>query len=194
MQTSLFEHFGNQHSDETDRTLNVLTLFEDLETGKRAKQIYDYLADHLGSGFTLNHQVWNLNVLAAPILRELAAKDASESDILVISLHGKRALSSEARSWLELWVGQRSAPIGLVALFDPDQRSCETALDTRRYLESIARTGRMDFFSEPHEGERESGSDGPEGTQRFDFKGGFGGPFLAGEIRGQSIPRWGIND
>src|SRR5258706_3363135 len=151
MQTSLFERFENQEYDEADRALNVLSLFEDLETGRRAKQIYDYLADHLGIDFKLNHQVWNLNVLASPILRELAAKDASESDILVISLHGQRELSSEARSWLELWVGQRSAPIGLVALFDPDQRNCETTLDTRRYLETIARSGQMDSFSERHE-------------------------------------------
>jgi hypothetical protein len=192
MQTSLFEHFDNQQSDELDRDLNVLTLFEDLDTGKRAKQIYDYLAEHLGSDFRLNHQVWNLNVLASPILRELAAKDASESDILIISLHGQRELSPEAKSWLELWIGQRSAPIGLVALFDPDRRNSRTALDTRRYLESIAQTGRMDFFSEPKE--TENGLEEPEGTQRFNFHSGFSGQFGANDIHGESIPRWGIND
>jgi hypothetical protein len=192
MQTSLFEHFENQHSDETDQALNVLTLFEDLDTGRRAKQIYDYLEKHLGSDFKLNHQVWNLNVLAAPMLRELAAKDASESDILIISLHGQRELSAEARSWLELWVGQRSAPIGLVALFDPEQRNSETAIETRRYLEAIAQTGRMDFFTEPKDAE--SGSEEPEGTRRFDFRRGLFGQFGASDIHGESNPRWGIND
>jgi len=191
MQTSFFEHFENQQNDETDRTLNVLTLFEDLDTGRRAKQIYDYLEKHLASDFKLNHQVWNLNVLAAPMLRELAAKDASESDILVISLHGQRELSAEAKSWLELWVGQRSAPIGLVALFDPEQRNSETALETRRYLESVATTGRMDFFSEP---KAERGSEELEGARRFDFQSGFSGKFGTTDSHGESIPRWGIND
>jgi len=75
MQTTLFEHFKEGKEPEITRTLNIITLFEDVAAGKRGKQVYDYLASHLGDEFEFNHQVWKLDVLATPSLRELAAKE-----------------------------------------------------------------------------------------------------------------------
>jgi len=176
------------------RALNIITLFEDVAAGKRGKQVYDYLATHLGNEFEFNHQVWKLDVLETSSLRELAAKDVAEADILIVSVRGDRELAPEVKSWLDQCVGQRAMPIALVGLFDPEYKHQQTAHVVREYLETIARTGQMDFFSEP---ERESGRApidlGPQ--RRFDFENAFEEPILSEDITQDRVcSRWGIND
>src|SRR5437764_6116176 len=127
MQTTLFEQFKNGQDPEITRTLNIVTFFEDVATGKRGKQVSDYLGAHLGSEFEFNHQVWKLDVLSTPSLRELAAKDAAEADIIIVSVRGDRPLAPEVKSWLDVWVAQHGTPIALVALFDPEFKNSETA-------------------------------------------------------------------
>src|SRR5438874_10084519 len=144
MQTTLFEHFKDGHDPEITRTLNIITLFEDVTTGKRGKQVYDYLESHLGGDFEFNHQVWKLDVLSTPSLRELAAKDVAAADILIMSVRGDRQLLPEVKSWLDVWVGQRGSPIALVALFDPNFKHSESAIEIKTYLEEVSRSGQMD--------------------------------------------------
>jgi len=194
MQTTLFEQFKEGQEPEITRTLNIITLFEDVAAGKRGKQVYDYLATHLGNEFEFNHQVWKLDVLGTSSLRELAAKDVAEADILIVSVRGDRELAPEVKSWLDQCVEQRAMPIALVGLFDPEYKHQQTAHVVREYLETIARTGQMDFFSEP---EPESGRApidlGPQ--RRFDFENAFEEPILSEDITQDRVcSRWGIND
>ena len=191
MQTTLFEHFKDGHDPEITRTLNIITLFEDVATGKRGKQVYDYLESHLGEDFEFNHQIWKLDVLGTPSLRELAAKDVASADILIISVRGDRQLLPEVKSWLDVWVGERGSPIALVALFDDKFKQSAAAIEIRNYLEEVSRSGRMDFFCEPNEQKV------PEAIEftpqrRFEF-GAFDQSLLIDEPH-SSIPRWGIND
>ena len=193
MQTTLFEQFKGQEPEIT-RTLNIITLFEDVAAGKRGKQVYDYLATHFGIEFEFNHQVWKLDVLGTSTLRELAAKDVADADILIVSVRGDRELGPEVKSWLDECVGQRAMPIALVGLFDPECKHDETARAIREYLKTIARTGQMDFFSEPDpEPERATINLGPQ--RRFDFKNTFEEPILSEEMTQDRVcSRWGIND
>src|SRR5882762_7632709 len=121
MQTTTF-HLTDGENPASNRNLNILILFEDLPTGKRGKQVYDYLSSHLSADFQFNHKLWKLSVLATPMVRELAAKDAAEADILIFSVHGDGELSPEVKSWLDISIGQRGTPIALVALFDPESK------------------------------------------------------------------------
>ena len=194
MQTTLFEQFTDGQNPEITRTLNIITFFEDVTTGKRGKQVYDYLAGHLGGEFEFNHQVWKLDVLSTPSLRELAAKDASEADIVIVSTRGDRELAPEVKSWLDVWIGQHGTPIALVALFDPEHKNSETAQTIRHYLEEISKTGQMDFFSEsePQLGKAiiDLGA-----QRRFDFDNAFQESILTEETSNDPVfPRWGIND
>ena len=191
MQTTLFEHFKDGHDPEITRTLNIITLFEDVATGKRGKQVYDYLDSHLGEDFEFNHQVWKLDVLSTPSLRDLAAKDVAGADILIISVRGDRSLLPEVKSWLDVWVGQRGSPIALVALFDPQFKNYESAREIKRYLEEVSETGQMDFFCEPTAEKEEESVELPP-QRRFDFE-PFEQSLLADESH-SGVPRWGIND
>ena len=194
MQTTLFEHFKDGHDPEITRTLNIITLFEDVATGKRGKQVYDYLESHLGGDFEFNHQVWKLDVLGTPSLRELAAKDVAEADILIMSVRGDHPLLPEVKSWLDVWVGQHGSPIALVGLFDPQFKSAASALEIRHYLEEVSRSGQMDFFCEPEAQRHDDAHRAIDVTaqRRFDFE-----PFeesLLADNRPSGLPRWGIND
>jgi hypothetical protein len=191
MQTTLFEHFKDGHDPEITRTLNIITLFEDVATGKRGKQVYDYLENQLGQDFEFNHQIWKLDVLGTPSLRELAAKDVASADILIISIRGDRQLLPEVKSWLDVWVGERGSPIALVALFDKKFKHSPSAIEIRSYLEEVSRSGRMDFFCEPIEQKEEEPVEATP-QRRFEFA-PFDQSLLIDESQ-TSIPRWGIND
>jgi hypothetical protein len=191
MQTTTF-HLTDGENPASNRNLNILTLFEDLPTGKRGKQVYDYLSNHLSADFQFNHKLWKLSVLATPMVRELAAKDAAEADILIFSVHGDGELAPEVISWLDVWIGQRGTPIALVALFDPENKHSEAATATRQYLQEMARFGQMDFFTEPEEEVAEAAEISPQ--QRFHFEDGVGGDSSVEIAEGRVAPRWGIND
>jgi hypothetical protein len=194
MQTTLFEQTPNGQNPEITRTLNIITFFEDVATGKRGKQVYDYLASHLGDEFEFNHQVWKLDVLATPSLRELAAKDTADADIVIVSVRGDREFAPEVKSWLDVWVGNRGTPLALVALFDPEFKDSETAQSLRRYLENISRSAQMDFFAEPEQ-QLGKGIMGLDTPPRFDFEDGFQETILTEDKQDDTFfPRWGIND
>ena len=85
----------------------------------------------------------------------------------------------------------------LLELYRRHLKSDERALMIRHYLEEVARSGQMDFFSESGPISRESV---PEpvilGQQRrFDFENGFEQPMLTDDTAQDRLcSRWGIND
>ena len=194
MQTTLFEQTPNEQNPEITRTLNIITFFEDVATGKRGKQVYDYLASHLGQEFEFNHQVWKLDVLSTPSLRDLAAKDAADADIVIVSVRGDREFSPEIKSWLDVWIGQHGTPLALVALFHPEFKDSDTAQSLRHYLQQISTIGKMDFFSEPEQ-QLGNGAIDLGIERRFDFDDAFHETILTEEKPNDTFfPRWGIND
>src|SRR5258706_2790481 len=87
---------------EANPNLNVVIAYEDFETGKQGKKTCDVLAENLGDGCKLSSQMWKFDVLGIPKLREMAAKDAAQADIVMISCHGHYDLPIEVKAWIEL--------------------------------------------------------------------------------------------
>jgi hypothetical protein len=173
-------------------SFNVVIAYEDFETGKQAKKTYDFLVENLGHDCQFSNQMWKFEVLCIPKLREMAAKDAAMSDIVIISCHGTE-LPLEVRGWIELWLSQPGRPIALVALFDnPEEQSTE---EVRLYLAEVARRGQMEFFAQP---DRWPGNKGPVSNFPFQRQIGFDQKTfstLAGAVqRDLAFPHWGIND
>jgi len=144
-------HLMSLESPEVDAnpTLNVVIAYEDLETGKRAKKIYDFLVENLGHDCQFTNQMWKFEVLGIPKLGEMAAQDAMMADIVIISCHGAE-LPSDFKDWVELWAAEPNHPIALVALFDYDNQHPQVA-EARSYLADVARRGQMEFFAQPDE-------------------------------------------
>ena len=127
-------------------TFNVVTAYEDFETGKHAKKTYDYLVENLGLDVGFSNQMWKFDVLSIPKLREIAARDAVAADVILVSSHGGSDLPPQVRAWIDSWVSQKSNAIALVALFD---RDVEESAPVRSYLAEIARQAQLGFFAQP---------------------------------------------
>ena len=114
---------------------------------------------------------------------------------LIISSHGGEDVPHEVKAWIELWLGQNSNSIALVALFDcPPEQNYQTQA-IREYLSSVAKRGRMEFFAQPDDWPgrpREIDLLALDRTSRMNEH---TLSLLTGAMsRDASFPRWGINE
>jgi hypothetical protein len=202
---SIFVHFfifGRMHytafyppigsSDlEPDPIFNVVIAYEDFETGKQAKETYDFLVRNLGHECRFDNQMWKFDVLGIPKLREIAAKDVLMADIIIISCQGTHDLSPDVKAWINSWVYHQNNAIALVALFgDADG---DTRL-VRDYLAHVAKRAQMEFFAQPHSLPFKR-FDESFASERGINRGETTLSTLAGIIqRDQTFPHWGINE
>jgi hypothetical protein len=127
---------------------NVVILYEDGPTGRRAKGFYDKLMHELEDECDFNLELWNFQVLGIPEFGELATEAAAQADFVILSLHGKAGLPAEIREWIETWTGQIiDRTPALVALVDKPKAGGGTAASTLAYLSSVANRTGIDFFA-----------------------------------------------
>jgi hypothetical protein len=164
---------------------NVVIVYEELESGKRARRTYDYLAEQLGHESEFKHAMWKFDILAIPHLRDMAVKDVMNADIVVVSMARAREVPAAVKDWIESWLGFAAKPMALVALFDSE--STDTRI-SRNYLEAVANRGGMKFFANPDlpAGERKV-PEAPHSVLRNNQH----SPGARHEV---SSPRWGINE
>lgn len=184
-------HFPLLDSPESEtgpQVFNVVIAYEDFETGKHAKRIYDVLTENLGAEWKVSNQMWKFDVLSIPKLREIAVKDALAADILMVSCHGER-VPLHVKDWLETTIAMDHGPIALVALFD---MRADASGSVRSYLADVARRGKMDFFAQPDEWPSVR-----RGGANWEHDPGFGDrtlTTLAGAVRRDIPVHWGINE
>ena len=125
---------------------NVVIVYEDFETGKRAKKGLDYVAEELGNDLEFRHSMWRLDILQDPKLNVLGAALA-EADLLIISFRGEGQLPAKIRALIdERLVQTVNHQCSLVALFEgaaPATRSSVYAC-----LATLARQHGLDFFEQ----------------------------------------------
>jgi hypothetical protein len=126
---------------------NVVIAYEDFETGKHAKRIYDFLVEQLNDECVFNNEMWKFDVLAVAKLRDMAAKDAAAADVIIVSVHGTSELPGDVKSWVEIGLTERTQAIALVALFESPERPA--AASTRNFLADAARRAGIAFFAQP---------------------------------------------
>jgi hypothetical protein len=126
-------------------SLNVLSVYSSKEDEQTAAEVCDSLKKKLGTGFRMAHSEWNAELLRNEKLRELAALEAVDSDIVILATSDGDELSPEIREWLESWSGQRrQLPAALVALLKRESPDATRCIEKR--LEEFAISARMDFF------------------------------------------------
>lgn len=131
--------------------LTLLTAFEDSETCTRAKRFCVDLSRLLGSGCHIIQHVWVFSTFRLRELREIAAGEASVSDLVILSAREAASLPEEARQWLDLWLPQAGHhPAALLALLDyvPGNH----ASPIQAYLHEITRRAGLQFFVSTDEG------------------------------------------
>ena len=127
---------------------NVVIIYEDRGTGRRAKYFYENLVHELKGECDFNLEFWNLQVLAISEIGNSAARIAAQADFLILSLHGKAGLPAEIREWIETWarlIGDSN--VALIALVDKPHTGDGMAASTLGYLRSAADRAGIDFFA-----------------------------------------------
>jgi hypothetical protein len=128
--------------------VKVLMMYEDLAAGNRAMRVFDSLMQHCGKEISFHTDMWKFDTLRCASISELAAQDARNADIIIISAHGSEELPEELKSWFGHWTNPRSVhPTALVALLDHAAGFLPEFDPAQKYLEQIARQAGMDFVS-----------------------------------------------
>jgi hypothetical protein len=126
---------------------NVVIMYEDFGTGKRAKKGLDYVAEELGKDLEFRHSMWRLDILQDPKLNALAAPSLAEAGLLIVSLRCERQLPERVRALIDERLAQIVNPeCALVAPFEgsaPATRSSVYAC-----LATLARQHELDFFEQ----------------------------------------------
>jgi hypothetical protein len=127
--------------------LALLATFEDSVTGMRVKDFCQDLSRNLGQQCQIIERVWLFSTFRLRELQEIAAEEASASDLVIISVHQAGDLPDEVKGWIDLWLshkGDRRAV--LLALFDAAYEGVPGP--TQAYLQDVARRGGMKFLVE----------------------------------------------
>src|SRR5260370_4597248 len=67
---------------------NVVIMYEDFGSGKRAKKGLDYVAEELGNDLEFRHSMWRFDTPQDPKINVLAAPPPSQAEFHLISLPG----------------------------------------------------------------------------------------------------------
>lgn len=178
---------------ESTPVFNVLIAYEDFETGKHAKETYDFLAENLGKECQLTNQMWKFDVLSIPKLREIAVRDATMADIILIGCHGEQ-LPDYVVKWTESWLMEGTHALALVALIAQPDLQSEGTKNLKNYLADVARRGHMEFFAQPDAWPESLRRNTPLFVHSDSLAAERAGSSLAGVVQRDMTPRWGINE
>lgn len=127
----------------------TLVLYEDFAAGRRATDTCNLLMARLGDEFELRCSMWKFEVLRNSKLSEIAAREATEADIIIVATHGSSPLPSEVTAWVDAWLPGRGAhPAALVAVVNSAFQSKDRSSATFDYLRSVAAAANMDFLGQ----------------------------------------------
>src|SRR5258708_7870500 len=105
------------------------------------------MAVELEPVFATCTKVWDLDLATHPDLRDRAAKDAIEADMIIISVSAGDGLSSSSKSWMQNWLPQkRGGMAALVALLSEPSANSSGPPRVAMSLRQMAKAGGMDFF------------------------------------------------
>ena len=132
------------------KRLAVSAVHEDSATGARAEEFCEALLTGLGRQCEFTKEMWLLTELRTAQLRAIAAKEAASADLVIVSVHHAEALPDEVKSWIDLWLKQRSNRSAvLLALFDPLHLGTSSSMQA--FLGDVARRGKMEFIARSEE-------------------------------------------
>jgi hypothetical protein len=125
---------------------NVFIMYEDFETGKRAKRGLDYVAEQLG-GVEFRETLWRLDILQDPKLNVLAAPALADADLLIISLRREGHIPAKVRVLIEKRLAEKAdRDCALLALFETTAATIRSSVYA--CLANLARQHELDLFEE----------------------------------------------
>ncbi len=130
-----------------NHAFRILTVYEDSAAGARANELWVRLAIELKPHLEIANDVWKFELLAHPRLREFAAAEAAQADMVIISAQGDVGLPTQVEDWLESWLARKGKRLfALVALLSQSESSPGLPPLLGVWLRRMAKTAHLDFF------------------------------------------------
>lgn len=127
--------------------LNALIVYEDSDTGLRAKRCLDLLPANFRLEPQITIRLYRIDLLHASLLREQAAIEAAAADVVIVSLHGGTELNPVVGRWMERWLHlKEDRPYALGLLLDPKPASKGNTDPVIGHVQSLFQSTSVDIF------------------------------------------------
>ena len=156
IQMTLSEHAASLDglasvSPATGYSLNVVFVYQDPQTRKWAKSIYERMA-RLAGPESARATWWGISDLSEPGVLAGAVSTAMRADVIVVAIRASEGLPLPFYVWVNSWMPHRGLLTGaLVALLGLAGKPNPHTGRVRQYLETVARQSRLDFLPEERE-------------------------------------------
>lgn len=126
--------------------LEVCLAYQDLPTGLLARRFLSDLLNHSQVGNEFSLSLWNVSMFHLPEIRDEAALNASNADLIILSLRGD-ALQCDTENWLAQWIPRRTTDeCALAVLIHHDVQVTEAIGHTLFWLQQITRPTQVRLF------------------------------------------------
>jgi hypothetical protein len=136
---------ANTTEHEMELCLNAFIVYEDVPTGKRAKETCDVLSGRLGPGWNIDIGMSSFKSLGHPQLRRHATAAVRDSGLVIFSCYGGR-LPAGVCDWMESCLAGPDQPKSLVALIAAGTSEPEHSRAVEKHLFDLAQRHGMRFF------------------------------------------------
>jgi hypothetical protein len=126
-------------------SLEVLLLYEDLETGLKASQALDRTVHQLEATVDMQVNLCRFDLFGEPAFLQQGAMP--EADVVFLSTHGSARLPATLDSWFREWFGrQRDKPRALAVLLNNRMKDTPGAAEMVQELSAAARLSGVEVF------------------------------------------------
>ncbi len=130
-----------------DSALRVVVLYEALDGGLLAKEVFDRISTRLSAnpGGTLT--VWRLDSLTDERLIPLIYQDVVQTDMLMVVADGRHPLSQSMENTLSEWfAGPEHPNLGIVLILQHTTIGSGQTSPVRQFFQGLTANGDTDFF------------------------------------------------
>ena len=139
----------------------AVILSEDFDAAEMALKACDIIQMQAGDGLCLRRNLWKIQALEVPEIRDLAAASAAAADLVLISASGRRRPSQALRRWVQLWLSLKgNSEQAMLALFPRD--SHPELSGWHRWPRSEIKGHHISFFMYPQPDTSQASAEYPE--------------------------------
>lgn len=89
---------------------------------------------------------WGFKYLNEPAMAAVAAQEAVEADLVVLSLQGSDTLPASIQNWFGQWIGQRTKPEGALVVVRRPSLGQDWATLESAYFKALAQRANLDYL------------------------------------------------
>jgi hypothetical protein len=131
-----------------DQALRVVIAYDEIGAGRRAMDVLADVAKRLGNDIEFQPLPWSFDLLADLDWREVAASEAINADILIISTSSANPLPPAVGRWAEAAISEKQGThAAVVALFGSEENPDGLGSSRLEAIQTAAQRAGLDFFA-----------------------------------------------